>query len=43
MTSREVAEDFIKRMNPSRWNGVGQKPDNFDHRIKTYTIDGFHE
>ena len=43
MTAREIAEDFIKTMNPSRWAGVGQKPDNFDTRIKTYTIDGFHE
>ena len=40
MTAREIAEDFIKTMNPSRWVGVGQKPDNFDTRIKTYTIDG---
>ena len=28
---------------PSRWAGVGQKPGNFDTRIKTYTIDGFYE
>lgn len=41
MTAREIAEDFISKMNPSRWAGVGQKPDNFDTRIKTYTIDGF--
>lgn len=43
MTAREIAEDFISKMNPSRWAGVGQKPDNFDTRIKTYTIDGFPE
>ena len=43
MTAREIAKDFINTMNPSRWAGVGQKPDNFDTRIKTYTIDGFHE
>lgn len=43
MTAREIAEDFISKMNPSRWAGVGQKPDNFDTRIKTYTIDGFYE
>lgn len=43
MTSREIAEDFIKRMNPSGWAGVGRKPDNFDTRIVTYTIDGFPE
>ncbi len=43
MTAREIAEDFIKTMNPSRWAGVGQKPDDFNTRIKTYTIDGFHE
>lgn len=43
MTSREIAEDFIKRMNPSGWAGVGRKPDDFDTRIVTYTIDGFPE
>ncbi len=43
MTAREIAKDFINTMNPSRWAGVGRKPDNFDTRIKTYTIDGFHE
>lgn len=43
MTSREIAEDFINTMNPSRWAGVGQKPENFDTRIVTYTIDGFPE
>lgn len=43
MTAREIAKDFINTMNPSRWAGVGQKPDNFDTRVKTYTIDGFPE
>ena len=43
MTSREIAEDFIKRMNPSMWAGVGRKPDDFDTRIVTYAIDGFPE
>lgn len=43
MTAREIAEDFISTMNPSRWAGVGHKPDDFDTRIKTYTIDGFYE
>ena len=43
MTAREIAKDFVSTMNPSRWAGVGQKPDNFDTRIKTYTIDGFPE
>ena len=27
MTAREIAKDFISKMNPSRWAGVGQKPD----------------
>lgn len=41
MTIREVAEDFIKRMNPSGWNGTGSKPyDILDDRILTYEIDG---
>lgn len=43
MTAHEIAKDFIKTMNPSRWAGVGQKPDNFDTRIKTYIVDGFNE
>ena len=43
MTAREIAKDFVSTMNPSMWAGVGQKPDNFDTRIKTYTIDGFYE
>ena len=43
MTAREIAEDFVSTMNPSRWAGVGRKPDNFDTRIKTYDIDGFPE
>ena len=38
MTSREIAENFIKRMNPSMWAGVGRKPDDFDTRIVTYEI-----
>lgn len=42
MTAREIAENFIKTMNPSRWAGVGQKPDDFDMETKTYTIDGFY-
>lgn len=41
MTAREIAEDFISKMNPSRWAGVGQKPDDFNMETKTYTIDGF--
>ena len=43
MTAHEIAKDFINTMNPSGWDGVGQKPDNFDTRIKTYIVDGFNE
>lgn len=43
MTAHEIAKDFIKTMNPSLWDGVGRKPDNFDTRIKTYIVDGFNE
>ena len=43
MTAHEIARDFIKTMNPSLWDGVGRKPDNFDTRIKTYIVDGFNE
>lgn len=41
MTIREVAEDFIKRMNPSGWDGTGNKPNYFDTRIVTYDVDGY--
>lgn len=41
MTAREISEDFISKMNPSRWAGVGQKPDDFNMETKTYTIDDF--
>ena len=43
MTAREIAEDFVSTMNPSGWDGIGRKPDNFDTRVKTYIIDGFNE
>lgn len=41
MTAREIAEDFIKTMNPSKWAGVGQKPDDFNMETKTYAIDAY--
>lgn len=41
MTSREIAEDFINTMNPSRWAGVGKRPDDFNMETKTYIIDGY--
>lgn len=41
MTIREIAEDFIKRMNPSGWDGTGNKPNDFDTRIVTYDVDGY--
>ena len=30
MTAREIARDFISKMNPCRWNGRGYKPDRLD-------------
>lgn len=38
MTAREIAEDFINTMNPSGWDGSGDKPDDFDTGIVTYEI-----
>lgn len=34
----EIAEDFLKRMNPDGWDGVGKRPKNFDTRIVTYDV-----
>lgn len=28
-----IANDFFKQMNPTFWNGEGNKPDTFDERI----------
>ena len=41
MTAREVAEDFIRKMNPSGWDGSRRKkpPKDFDTRVATYSID----
>lgn len=36
LSPTEIAEDFIKTMNPTNWNGVGEKPDEFNILIKTY-------
>ena len=41
MTIREVAEDFVNRMNPSGLDGTGSKPNDFDTRIVTYDVDGY--
>ena len=37
----KLQEDFIKRMNPSGWDGTGNKPNDFDTRIVTYDVDGY--
>lgn len=39
MTAREIARDFLFKMNPSGWNGIGDKPNDLDTRIITYKID----
>ena len=39
MTAREIARDFLSKMNPSGWNGIGDKPNDLDTRIITYKID----
>lgn len=32
MTAREIARDFLSKMNPSGWNGRGYKPDTFNDK-----------
>lgn len=32
MTAREIARDFLSKMNPSGWNGRGHKPDTFNDK-----------
>lgn len=27
MTAREIARDFLSKMNPSGWNGSGNRPE----------------
>ncbi len=40
MNAHEIAKDFLDKMNPSRWTGIGEMPSDFDTRIVTYQIDG---
>lgn len=37
--AERIAKDFMKKMNPTNWNGKGRKPKSFDTRIVTYDID----
>ena len=37
--AERIAKDFMYRMNPTNWNGKGERPDSFDTRIVTYDID----
>lgn len=42
MTAREIAKDFISTMNPSGWDGIGQKPNDCDGKCQiTYQVDGY--
>lgn len=44
MTVHDIAEDFIRKMNPSGWNGIGfeNKPKDFcDKYSVTYDVDGY--
>ena len=44
MTAREIARDFISKMNPCRWNGRGYKPDTFNDKDQIkYHVDGHPE
>ena len=37
--AKEIAEDFIHKMNPTNWDGTGEMPEGFDTKIVTYDID----
>lgn len=39
--AKKIAENFLSRMNPENWDGVGEKPESFDTRIVTYDIDSY--
>lgn len=44
MTAREIARDFLSKMNPSGWNGRGYKPDTFNDKDQVkYHVDGHPE
>ena len=34
--AEHIAKDFINKMNPNKWDGVGENPSEFDTRICTY-------
>ena len=34
--AENIAKDFISKMNPTSWNGQGERPMQFDTRICTY-------
>lgn len=36
--AEKIANDFLKKMNPTNWNGKGRRPKSFDTRIVTYDI-----
>ena len=39
--AKEIAKNFLSRMNPNNWDGTGEKPESFDTRIVTYDIDSY--
>ena len=44
MTAREIAENFIKTMNPSRWDGSGNRPESTPlNEVLTYHLDEYPE
>lgn len=34
----EIAEEHLRQMNPSLWNGEGNPPEDFDSRIASYNV-----
>lgn len=37
-TAYAIASEFIKEMNPDNWDGIGERPDTFNLKIKTFDI-----
>ncbi len=44
MTAREIAKDFVSTMNPSGWDGSGNRPDSTPlNEVLTYHLDEYPE
>lgn len=36
--AEKIAKDYLSKMNPSNWNGIGKMPKDFNTKIATYDI-----